>query len=69
MQKFLIGKNTYRRWMRMTDKYIWVKYADDENGSNMSDNSSRKKFIGVATNKKTANDSDDPNDYTWESIS
>lgn len=46
-------------------KYTWVKYADDHFGNGMSDNSEDKKYIGIATNKDTEVESDDPKDYQW----
>lgn len=46
-------------------KYTWVKYADDHFGNGMSDNSEDKKYIGIATNKDTEIESEDPKDYQW----
>lgn len=31
--------------------YTWVKYADDENGTNLTDNSTGKTYIGLAYNR------------------
>lgn len=45
--------------------YTWVKYADDKKGSGISDSPEGKKFVGIATNKTTANDTDNPADYVW----
>ena len=33
--------------------YTWIKYADDENGNNMSDSPVDKKYMGIAYNKET----------------
>ena len=45
--------------------YTWIKYADDINGTNMSDNSTGKDYIGLAYNKTTQTESTNPKDYTW----
>lgn len=46
-------------------RYMWVKYADDEQGNGMSDNPAGKKYIGFAFNKDTETPSDNPSDYKW----
>lgn len=48
--------------------YTWLKYADDEIGTNMSDSPTGKLYIGLAINKNTATESDDPTDYIWTLI-
>jgi len=48
--------------------YTWIKYADDETGSGMSDLPSGKKYIGLAYNKTTATESTTATDYTWSLI-
>ncbi|KON86614.1 hypothetical protein AF332_07140 [Sporosarcina globispora] len=48
--------------------FTWVKYADDSNGTNMSDDSTGKKYIGFATNKSTIVEGNNPADYTWTLI-
>ena len=45
--------------------YTWVKYADDEKGSGMTDVPTNKKYIGFAYNKPTNVESNNPNDYSW----
>lgn len=45
--------------------YTWVKYADDVNGTNMSDNPDGKYYIGLAYNKSTATESNTASDYQW----
>src|SRR5690625_1917802 len=45
--------------------YTWVRYADDENGSGMSDSPHDKLYIGLAFNKTTPTESNNPSDYTW----
>lgn len=50
--------------------YTWVKYADDENGNGISDDpiDSRglyKKYMGMAYNKETQQESNNPKDYVW----
>lgn len=48
--------------------YTWVRYADDANGTNMSDSPSGRKYIGIATNKTTETESDKASDYKWSLI-
>lgn len=45
--------------------YTWVKYADDENGTNMSDDPMGKEYIGLAYNKNISTESNNANDYIW----
>lgn len=45
--------------------YTWVKYADDEFGNGISDSPKGKKFIGLAENKTSPNESGNPLDYVW----
>lgn len=45
--------------------YTWVKYADDVNGTNMSDSPTGKKYIGLAYNKTTPTESNSSSDYQW----
>lgn len=50
--------------------YTWIKYADDAQGTNMSDSpvgtgGTLKAYIGIAYNKSTATESSNPSDYTW----
>src|SRR5690606_20140176 len=42
-----------------------VKYADDDKGSGMSDSPDGKLYIGLAFNKTTPEESNNPADYTW----
>ena len=48
--------------------YTWIKYADDASGTNMSDDSNGKKYIGIAYNKTTATESATASDYMWSLI-
>lgn len=50
--------------------YTWIKYATNDKGANMSDVPEGKgyRFIGMATNKTSPNDSKDPKDYNWSPI-
>ena len=45
--------------------YTWVKYADDQNGKEMSDSPDGKAYIGLAYNKEVRTESNDPRDYQW----
>lgn len=48
--------------------YTWIRYADDANGTGISDNPTGKGFIGFAYNKETPIESDNPKDYKWSDI-
>lgn len=51
-------------------RYTWIKYADDGVGTNMNEypsyaNGEPRPYIGLAENKETATESNDPADYKW----
>ncbi|MGM0501833.1 MAG: hypothetical protein ACQERJ_04840, partial [Bacillota bacterium] len=48
--------------------YTWIKYADDDIGTEMSDYPTNKKYIGLAYNKTTPTESNTPSDYTWSKV-
>lgn len=48
--------------------YTWVKYADTDTGSGMSDSPTGKRFLGLAHNKTTATESTNPGDYNWSPL-
>lgn len=48
--------------------YTWMRYADDVQGNGMSNNPDGKKYVGLAYNKETATESDNPADYKWSKI-
>lgn len=48
--------------------YTWLKYADDYQGTNMTDDPTGKYYIGLATNKLTATESNNPTDYKWQLV-
>ena len=46
--------------------YTWIRYSDNENGLNMYNTpNSSTEYIGIASNKETMTESDNPLDYTW----
>ena len=45
--------------------YTWVRYADNAQGGGISDNPEGKDYIGLAYNRETPLESNDPSDYTW----
>ncbi len=51
-----------------TDRYTWIKYADDADGNGLSDSPAGKKYIGIAYNKVSPSESVSPDDYTWARI-
>lgn len=51
-----------------TPRYTWVKYANDENGSGMSDSAKDKRFLGLAHNKTTPTESNNPAEYSWSPL-
>lgn len=48
--------------------YTWVKYADDINGTGMSDSPTDKRFMGLAPNKTTLVESNVASDYKWSPL-
>ena len=48
--------------------YTWIRYADDAQGNGISDSPVGKKFLGLAHNKETSVESNDPKDYQWSDI-
>ena len=48
--------------------YTWIKYADDANGTGISNDPTNKKYIGFAYNKTTATESTKASDYIWSKI-
>jgi phage minor structural protein len=48
--------------------YTWVKYANDANGTGMSDSPTGKIYMGIAYNKTTATESTTAADYSWSLI-
>lgn len=45
--------------------YLWVMYADDDIGTNISSSPYSKNYIGLAYDKGTQVASNDPSDYSW----
>ncbi|WP_191981462.1 phage tail spike protein, partial [Lacticaseibacillus rhamnosus] len=48
---------------KQTEKYPWVRYADDDKGTNMSALPAGKKYMAIVWSNKTSVPSDDPSDY------
>lgn len=48
--------------------YTWIRYADDTNGKNMSQYPDGKSYLGIASNQKSATESNNPQDYKWSKI-
>lgn len=48
--------------------YVWIKYADDAKGTNMSDAPEGKTYMGMAWNKPTSKESTNAADYSWSLI-
>ncbi|MRJ41201.1 MULTISPECIES: hypothetical protein [Idiomarina] len=45
--------------------YTWIRYADDASGTGISNDPTGKTYMGLAHNKTSATESNDPADYTW----
>lgn len=48
--------------------YTWLKFADDANGTNMSDSPKGRAYIGMAKHRNSSVESTDPTDYDWQLI-
>ena len=49
-------------------KYIWVKYSQNANGIPLTDNPTNAVYIGIAYNKDSIEESNNPSDYFWSKI-
>ncbi|MHC5226894.1 hypothetical protein ACYSNW_01305 [Enterococcus sp. LJL99] len=49
-------------------KYMWVAYADDGNGKNLSFTSEGKLYMGIAENKDSSTPSKIASDYKWSAM-
>ena len=49
-------------------KYIWVKYSQNANGIPLTDDPTNAVYIGIAYNKDSIEESNDPSDYSWSKI-
>lgn len=49
-------------------KYTWVKYSQNADGSNLTDNPTGAIYIGIAYNMESQEESNDPSDYAWTKI-
>lgn len=48
--------------------YYWIKFADDNVGTNMSDSAVGKTYMGISEPQNTPIESDDPTYYVWNPI-
>lgn len=60
--------NYWRPAPEDAEKFTWIKYANNANGSGMSDNPSGKDYIGIAYNKSNPTPSTNASDYTWQLV-
>lgn len=49
-------------------KYIWVKYSQYPDGSELTDDPTNAIYIGIAYNKDSIIESENPSDYSWTKI-
>ena len=49
-------------------KYIWVKYSQNVNGVPLTDDPTGAVYIGIAYNKDSIEESNNPDDYSWSKI-
>lgn len=48
--------------------YTWIRYADTAEGIGMSDDPAGKKYIGLAYNRESPLEGNNPSDYLWSLI-
>ena len=48
--------------------YTWIKYSQNADGSNMTDDPDGAIYVGFAYNKESATESTNPSDYSWTKI-
>jgi len=49
-------------------KYFWVKYSQNPDGSDLTDDPNGAIYIGIAYNKDSIIESEIPSDYSWSKI-
>ena len=49
-------------------KYTWVKYSQNADGTNLTDDPTDAIYIGIAYNMESQEESDNPSDYSWTRI-
>ena len=49
-------------------KYTWVKYSQNSDGSNLTDDPTDAIYIGFAYNMESPEESENPDDYLWTKI-
>ncbi|MHA7139791.1 phage tail spike protein [Rossellomorea arthrocnemi] len=49
-------------------QYTWIKYGTSSTGGTISDSPTGKTYIGIAYNKTTPTESNNPSDYIWSLI-
>lgn len=54
--------------MPADSKYIWVKYSQNANGVPLTDDPTGAVYIGIAYNKDSIEESNNPDDYSWSKI-
>lgn len=54
--------------MPADSKYIWVKYSQNANGAPLTDDPTGAVYIGIAYNKDSIEESNNPDDYSWSKI-
>lgn len=54
--------------MPADSKYIWVKYSQNANGVPLTDDPTGAVYIGIAYNKDSIEESNNPDDYFWSKI-
>ncbi|WP_191556453.1 phage tail spike protein [Metabacillus idriensis] len=64
-----LQKKLFRNEARWNSRnYVWIMYADDQNGANITSNPAGKKYIGVASNQLVETPSLNPADYEWSLV-
>ena len=48
--------------------YTWIKYSQNSDGSNMTDDPTDAIYIGLSYNNESATESNNPSDYKWTKI-
>ena len=51
-----------------TEKFLWVRFGDDDKGDGISRNLRLKRTIGLAYDKDTDKSTEEPSDYIWSPI-
>ena len=64
-RRFILVDSNNASSVRDCEGYTWVKYANNESGSGITDNGAGKPYLGVSVHRTESSKSSSPSDYVW----